>query len=189
MTDFYRYRHEHRPAAPQVVCAVHDDQLLCYVANTKLWHRDPYFESLLVFNDSHWMIEPIDQAKAVTLVEATPRIDGRGHGAQVLREYRDQPAFEKATSAELGLVTERGERPIAGGDVPELLATLEADQKRIVARYPAERRGAAVNFAHEINTGKKKALSGLSVWARTSDDGREVIVELRRCARTNVVEN
>lgn len=180
MTEFYRYRDESRPHAAPLVCATHDDRLFLYVANTKLWHRDTYLESLLFFNDSSWVIDRVDPTEVAALVKGTERIDGRGHGAHLLRELREQPVAEKVTSAELGMETLPSDRPVAGGGLPELLASLRPGQKRLVARYPAERKGAAINFAHEVNSGKKRALADLTLSARATLDGDTYAVELER---------
>jgi hypothetical protein len=180
MTTFYTFTKDSEPASRPIVAVDHEDRVYFYLGNTKLWHHSRDLEVQLDTNDADWTATEVPPAEVPALIAEVKKMDGRGYSGRELRDLRAQPPEDKRTSAELGLRTTEGDRPIASGDVRGLLAALPVGQSREVARYSEGRKSAAHNLAYEINLGTKKALAGVPISAKTVRAGSDVVVKVRR---------
>ncbi|MGO2537396.1 hypothetical protein ACTXJK_15180 [Brachybacterium tyrofermentans] len=180
MTTFYTFTKDSEPDSRPIVAVDHEDRVYFYLGNTKLWHHSRDLEVQLDTNDADWTATGVPAAEVPALIAGVKKMDGRGYSGRELRDLKAQPPEDKLTSAELGLFTAANARPVAGGDVRELLEALPVGASREVARYADGRKAVAQNLSYEINSGQKKSLKGLSVSAKTVRSGKDVVVKVRR---------
>lgn len=180
MTTFYTFTKDSDPDGRPIVAVDHEDRVYFYLGNTKLWHHSRDLEIQLDTNEADWTATEVPVAEVPALVKGVGRMDGRGYSGDYLRKLKAQPPEDKRTSAELGLLTEPHERPVAGGGIRELLESSPVGTSRELARYSEDRKSAAYTFASEINTHQKKALKGISVSAKAVRNSRDVVVKVWR---------
>lgn len=180
MTTFYTFTKDSDPNGLPIVAADHEDRVYFYLANTKLWHHSAWLEVQLDTNDADWTATEVSASEASALIVGVKKMDGRGYSGEHLRDLKAQPAEDKRTSAELGLLTGSHDRPVAGGDVRELLRALPVGASREVARYTGDRKAVAQNLAYELNSGLKKSLAGIPISASTVRTGGDVVVKIKR---------
>lgn len=180
MTTFYTFTKDSEPDSRPIVAVDHEDRVYFYLGNTKLWHHSRDLEVQLDTNDADWTATEVPVSEVPALIAGVKKMDGRGYSGRELRDLKAQPPEDKLTSAELGLLTAANARPVAGGDVRELLEALPVGKSREVARYVDGRKAVAQNLSYEINSGQKKSLKGLSISAKTVRSGRDVVVKVRR---------
>lgn len=168
------------PGPNGAISCIEDDRVYVWVPNTHLWHRNRALETMLVINDTDTQILPVPINQVPDHMARMHPIDGRGYSGRFLRTLKDAPDTDKRTSAELGLLTRPGERPIANPAIVALLSRMPGNQPRQVARYTTERHQTADNFVYEVNHAKKKSLTGLNLTAQTVEDVGQVVVELHR---------
>lgn len=180
MTTFYTFTKDSELDSRPIVAVDHEDRVYFYLGNTKLWHHSRDLEVQLDTNDADWTATEVPAIEVPALIAEVKKMDGRGYSGRELRDLKAQPPEDKRTSAELGLHTAERDRPIAGGDVRELLAALPVGRSREVARYAVSRKSVAQNLAYELNTGLKKALTGVPISAKTVQSGSDVVVRVRR---------
>lgn len=180
MTTFYTFTKDSDPNGLPIMAADHEDRVYFYLANTKLWHHSARLEVQLDTNDADWTATEVSASEAPALIAGVKKMDGRGYSGKHLEDLKAQPAEDKRTSAELGLLTGSNDRPVAGGDVRELLRALPVGSSREVARYASDRKAVAQNLAYELNNGFKKSLTGIPISASTVKTGGDVVVKIKR---------
>lgn len=180
MRRFVYFTNPQGPQPNGAIACIEDGRVYVWVANTHLWHRHRAFETILVINDTDMEIRPVEIDQVAGYMARTHTIDGRGYSGVFLRKLKALPDSEKRTSAELGLLTRSGERPIANPAIVALLGQMPAGESRQIARYAAERHQTADNFVYEVNHHKKKSLADLGLTARTREDAGQIVVEFQR---------
>lgn len=181
MTTFYTFTKTSDPGGPPIVAADHENRVYFYVANTKLWHHNPWLEVQLdTHDDDDWTATPVPAGEVADLIAGVRKIDGRGYSGEHLRDLKTQPLEDKRTSAEIGLHTTANARPVAGGDIRELLLALPIGQSREVARYTVDRKAVAQNLAYELNSGKRKRLADIGISAIAATAGPDIVVSIKR---------
>ncbi|WP_062951436.1 hypothetical protein [Brachybacterium sp. sponge] len=182
MTTFYTFTKDSDPQGSPVVAVDHQDRVYFFVANTKLWHHSARLEIQLDTNDADWTATEVPVEDVPALIAAVKKMDGRGHSGRYLRDLKAQPVEDKLTNAELGLLTAAGDRPVAGGEVRELLRSLPVGARRDVALYTSDRKAVAQNLAYELNNRLKKSLADIPLRAGTSVVGSLVVVRVKKVA-------
>ena len=74
-----------------------------YVANTGLWHREPFAGTVALFGDENYDRVRIEPKEVYERIGQCRPIWNQGFGAKVLRSRRLQPDAEKRTSSDFGL--------------------------------------------------------------------------------------
>ncbi|UQN31799.1 hypothetical protein [Brachybacterium kimchii] len=176
MTRFYALTSSEVPGGRATIGAELGGRVYFYLANTKLWHQSDGLELHLVDGG----VPEIPALEVPGRLAEVGKVDGRGLSGRCLRALKAQPPGEKRTGAELGLRTQPGDRPVAGGGLRALLEDLPIGERRMIARYDADRKAVAQNLAYEINSRLKKSLAGLEVSAGASVEEVDVVVTIQR---------
>lgn len=103
MVDFYRVFHDHHPDENGIIVAEDGVAEYAYLANTGLWHREPFAGTVALFGDENYDRVRIGTEEVYERIGQCRPIWNQGFGAKVLRSRRLQPDAEKRTSFDLGL--------------------------------------------------------------------------------------
>jgi hypothetical protein len=155
-----------------------DDEGYCYVysANTGLWHRNGAREIDFEF-DHTATYEPITGDDAAELVQGVKAADRRSMGRYVT-QLKDQAPRWKKTSAEVGVMSHSGDRPISESLVELALARRKGSWTS-AALYPIDKKRSAQKFVSDMLRKDRKAFHGHQFDARVSPSGQVARVELR----------
>ncbi|WP_157732638.1 hypothetical protein [Cellulomonas sp. PSBB021] len=177
-TEFFRVLDEQgRTNAP--VAWTDDHRMFVWVPNTRAWHRSRELETDFLV-ERELTFEPLPAADVPDAMSGAQRIDERSAG-WLVEEYRNQPADDRRTSADLGLRI-AGERSTTSSVLVERLASTSGWV--VVKTYANGGRAAersAASLASDIRRGQRKALSKLGpLEARVAPAGGDLVVEARR---------
>lgn len=184
------YRAEFPGQSPDTAVVVADDPeagiLLRWVPNTELWHRATELENDFLFGDDEGTYTEITAEEAAALLPRVPRLDKRrAVAARMLQRYDAQPAWQKRTNAEMGLVNKATSlRPMTAPGLPHLMRQAGRHRSwRIVSLYGPDTGSAARQFTRQWDH-RPLAPSEPALELKTITRGENVVVMARPVSKT-----
>lgn len=155
---------------------VEDYWVYTYYPLTGMWHFNEWPSRYTVMPDEdEYIFVPISQERLVELVGSARKIPRRGSGAGLAKTLESQTPEKRRFNAEVGLIHTAGN--VFSREVVKVLEALNVGDRRLVARYPEDKKSNASTLASEVNKGEKAALKNLNLIADSyrDEDGTWVV--------------